>query len=352
MRAQGALSRVIDTAPKTCAMTVISVEELLTPLSEDQACGPDLAYDPAFVALETAALGTPERQSGEAIVAAEPPNWIEVFDAALELARRTRDLRLAVLLVRAGARTQGLAGYAAGLALVAQLLEKYWDAVHPRLDEADGGDATMRLNALASLCSMNGGLDDLRVCYLVAAGHPLTVRLIELTLSKAELLPSETRPTPAGIGKALQDATATDAALPERLKAVHEAAKSIERCLSQCVGIDGPDLKPLLNITQALALAAAAAQGATNGAQVTTDASDFAIEQGAAVPGSIRTREDVMRTLGSVCEWIERNEPSNPAPLLIRRAQRLMSLSFLDLVRDLAPEGLPQLERIAGISDS
>ena len=328
-------------------MTVLSLKELLTPLSQDQACGPDLAYDAAFMALETAALGTPERQSGETVVAAEPPNWPEVYDAALALAGRTRDLRLAVLIARAGARTQGLAGYAAGLSLVAQLLDKYWDAVHPHLDDED---STMRLNVLATLCSRSSGLDDLRVSYLVAAGHPLTVRLIELALTKAELLPGETRPTSAGIGKGLQDATAADAALPERLKSVHAAAASIERSLNQRVGIAGPDLKPLLNITHALDLASAAAQGATVDVLTTADAIGTAIEHGASAPGIIRTREDVVRTLGSVCDWIERHEPSNPAPLLIRRAQRLMSKSFLDLVRDLAPEGLAQLENIAGVA--
>ena len=333
-------------------MNVLSVEELLAPLSEDQACGPDLAYDAAFVALETAALGTPERQSGETVVAAEPPNWLEVYEVALGLAGRTRDLRLAVLLTRAGARTQGLAGYAAGLSLVAQLLDQYWDAVHPRLDEADGNDPTMRLNALAPLCSLAAGLDDLRTSYLLSVGHPLTVRLIELALSKAEPLPGETRPTPAGIAKGLQDASAADAEIPKRLKAVHVAATAIERSLNHHVGIAGPDLKPLLNITQALDLAAAAAQGASVQAEATTDASPASFEQGPSAHGSIRTREDVVRTLGSVCDWIERNEPSNPAPLLIRRAQRLMSLSFMDLVRDLAPEGLAQVERIAGVSDS
>ena len=50
---------------------------------------------------------------------------------------------------------------------------------------------------------------------------------------------------------------------------------------------------------------------------------------------------DAHRALERVCEWIERNEPSNPAPLLIRRAQRLMSKSFIDIIRDLAPETLP-----------
>ena len=66
---------------------MFSLEELLTPLSEDQACGLDLAYDAAFMALETAALGTPERQSGETVVAAEPPNWTEVYEAPLALTK-------------------------------------------------------------------------------------------------------------------------------------------------------------------------------------------------------------------------------------------------------------------------
>ena len=36
-----------------------------------------------------------------------------------------------------------------------------------------------------------------------------------------------------------------------------------------------------------------------------------------AVPaGVIASRDDAMRALQRVCEWIELNEPSNPAPLL------------------------------------
>ncbi|HUD33997.1 MAG TPA: type VI secretion system protein TssA [Variovorax sp.] len=328
-------------------MIVHLLEELSAPLSEDQVCGPDLGYDAAFMALEAAALGTPERQSGDVVVAAEPPDWPDVYDSALELAQRTRDLRLAVLLTRAGARTQGLAGYAAGLTLVSRLLERYWDSVHPRLDD---GDATMRMNVLAELCDPSGGLGDLRTSYLVAARHPLTVRLIELALTPAEPLPGEARPTPAGIGKGVQDATAADAALPERLRSVHAAASGIERSLGQRVGIAGPDLGPLLNITRALDLAAAAAQGKTVDAMASDAAVGPVTERDASTPAVIRTREDVVRTLGGVCDWIERHEPSNPAPLLIRRAQRLMSKSFLDLVRDLAPDGLTQIEHIAGVA--
>jgi type VI secretion system protein ImpA len=42
------------------------------------------------------------------------------------------------------------------------------------------------------------------------------------------------------------------------------------------------------------------------------------------------------------------HEPSNPAPLFIRRAQRLMRKDFVEIVKDLIPDSLSNLERLAG----
>lgn len=329
-------------------ITALPLDELSAPLSEGQPCGPDLEYDAAFIALDAASHGTPERVSGNTVVAAAAPVWSEVHDAALALARRTRDLRVAVLLARAGARVRALAGYADGMSLVARLLEQHWDSVHPRLDALDGDDATMRLNALATLANGASGLLDLRACAVVAPGHPLTVRMIELAWTKADPAAGESRPTQAGLGKALQDAADKDAALLDRMTATHAAATTIDRVLRERAGNAGPDPQPLLRITQALAQAAAAAAG---NAVVAANSDGAVADASSNVPaGAIRTREDAVRALGAVCDWIERHEPSHPAPLLIRRAQRLMSKSFIDLVRDLAPDGLTQLERIAGVT--
>jgi type VI secretion system protein ImpA len=49
-----------------------------------------------------------------------------------------------------------------------------------------------------------------------------------------------------------------------------------------------------------------------------------------------------------VCEFLARNEPTNPAPLLIRRAQRIMTMPFLDIIRELAPDATGQVETITG----
>ena len=64
--------------------------------------------------------------------------------------------------------------------------------------------------------------------------------------------------------------------------------------------------------------------------------------------GEVRSRDQALRALDLVCRYLERHEPSNPAPLFIRRAQRLMTKNFLEIMKDLMPDSLPHLEGLAG----
>jgi type VI secretion system protein ImpA len=65
--------------------------------------------------------------------------------------------------------------------------------------------------------------------------------------------------------------------------------------------------------------------------------------------GEIRSREDAIRHLENVCEFFQRTEPANPAPLLIRRAQRLITKSFVEIIEDLAPGSVGEVMNIAGL---
>ena len=49
-----------------------------------------------------------------------------------------------------------------------------------------------------------------------------------------------------------------------------------------------------------------------------------------------------------VASYFRDNEPSNPAPLLIDRARRLATMNFIDILRDLAPDGMTQVQIVAG----
>jgi type VI secretion system protein ImpA len=67
--------------------------------------------------------------------------------------------------------------------------------------------------------------------------------------------------------------------------------------------------------------------------------------------GAIESRDDVARALDLVLDYYKTNEPSSPVPLLIQRAKRLVSMSFMDALRDLAPAGMKELQAIAGVAD-
>jgi type VI secretion system protein ImpA len=342
-------------------MSLLPVDELLAPLGDDAPCGPDLEYDPAFLALEEASRGKPEQQFGDTVIAAEEADWRAVFEGARQLAERTRDLRVAVLLARSAARLHGVAGYNDAVALIAGLLERHWDHVYPLLDADDNNDPTMRLNALGPLVDGATGLADFRAASVLGGRSPLTVRQIELAAGKAEPRSDESVPSQGAILDALAQGQANDGELLARLKQPQSELQRIDAVLTDKVGSEGPDLKPLQLLTRWVANAAAEAEAAASGGEAdgASDAGgdgDDGSTGGASTtrvgtPGSLRNRDDVIKTLDRVCEWIEKNEPTNPAPLLIRRAQRLMTKNFMDIIRDIAPDGFAQIENLAGRID-
>lgn len=337
-------------------MNALPVDDLLASLGEDAPCGANLEYDPAFLSLEEAARGKAEQQFGDTVIAAEGPDWRSVNEHALDLARRTRDLRVGVMLARAGARLQGAAAYSSALSLIAGLIDRHWDRVYPELDADDNNDPTMRLNALAPLVDPDGGLADLRAAAIGGGRSGLTVRQVELAMGKAEPLADEIVMSQDGMVQGLQAAEAQSAGTLAALKQLLAEVTRIESLLIDKVGAaQGPELRPLRVLAQTVANAATQAEGGS----ATDDAGDSALDSAApgtpapvrGAPGTLVTREDVMKSLDRACDWLERHEPTNPAPLLIRRAQRLMGKNFLDIIRDLAPAGIDQIENIAGNPD-
>lgn len=330
----------------------LDLDKLAAALSEASPCGDDLVYDARFIELEQAAAGKPETQFGPG----EPPDWQKVDELALELAGQTRDVRLAVLLARAGARRRGLQGYAEALALLQALLERHWDRVHPQLDETDGNDPTMRLFALAPLASDLAGLGDLRAAAVAPVRGSLTVRDLELGLGLAAPTGDEVQPTEEGVLYALQTLMEAHPGIGAAFDTADRALQGVLATIDErAPGATGPDLQPLATLLRALARAAQrAAGGAAEGDAAAPAEADDAPAGGAAATavGSIRTRADAVKALERVAEWIERNEPSHPAPLLIRRAQRLMAMNFIEIMRELAPEGLGQVGTITGVDTS
>jgi type VI secretion system protein ImpA len=323
----------------------------LTQIAPDAPCGPDLEYDQDFLALERATQGKPEQQYGDKVFPAEDPVWPSVLDLATALMERTRDVRVVQYMGRALTRTQGLAGTVDAMRLIHALLERFWDDAHPRLVVDGEVDPMMRMNALAALNDRDKLVRDIRGAdFLRTAALVLTVRDVE------NILDQNVGKSEAGLGSdqlraAIADALAADpAALSEPaslVRAVDDIRGTLMKHLEPSLL---PDFEPLTSLLKPIAKtvedlrAAATATGADAAAGAPGAAAGGA---GIAV-GDLRSREDALRALDRVCDFLNRNEPTNPAPLLIRRAQRIMTMPFMDIIRELAPEATQQVETITG----
>jgi len=310
--------------------------------------------------MERAAQGKPEQQFGEKIVPGEEPNWKEVQTKAVELLTRTKDLRVLMHLARAVLNIGRLPDFNACVAALRKLTEQYWDQVHPRLDPDDGLDPTLRVNLLASLCDSATILRYLRKVPIVASKNlgRFNFRDLEVAKGDAPAPPEGAPPAPTlatieaaflecdledlkADAQAVREATANiralDAALTERVGAGQStsldvavaALKPMEEVLSQQLIRRGVVDKPPPGD------AAAGANG--EGEMAIPPAVD-----------EIRSREDVIRVLDKLCEYYAQHEPSSPLPLLLKRAKRLTSLSFMEIIQDLAPDAVAQAKSIGG----
>ena len=348
-------------------MPTFDVDALLLPLDAQAPCGPpEMEYDEVYQSLEAAARGRPEQQFGDTVIPAEDPDWAQMRTLALALFTRTLDLRVAVHLLRASLHTHGLGALTDGLTLVTGLLERHWDHVWPQLDAEDGDDPTERLNALAPLHDLMSVLADVRAARLPGDRSGVTGRMLELASGKASAGADEKPPSIAALRPVLRAADAAEPGFVAALVGLPAQVARLDALLSDRVSAASPDWKPLRLLVRAIAeVAASAGEGIAtpSEAALPTGVAPTGVPAGVPMagmpvmawtappaPGEITSRDDAIRTLERVCEWIERNEPSHPAPLLIKRAQRLMTKNFFEIIRDLAPDGLDSVEKIAGLS--
>lgn len=345
-------------------MRIVDVEALLQDLSEEEPSGPNLEYDPAFFKLEQAAVGKPEVQYGDTITPAVEPDWKVVKKLSLDLLSQTRDLRIAVTLLRSMLSLHGLPGFADGAQLIQQMVSARWDSIHPQLDPDDDLDPMLRVNSLAMLVDGATTLRELKdavVLQLPGLG-PLSIRTLELASGELAVPDGQTAVSLATLEAGLRDADpeAVQVAL-EAATAAHDHIVELELELvrrigsSQALNLD-PLVRNLRRIRDFVGK-----QGGTDTAAAEDDTNDTnaggdnAAEAGTArrasaagISGEVESRADVVRMLDKILAYYARNEPSSPVPMLLERAKRLTPKTFFEILEDLAPDSLQQVELIRG----
>ncbi|WP_427184041.1 type VI secretion system protein TssA [Bordetella bronchialis] len=328
-------------------------------------CGEDLEYDADFLRLQQSAAERSEQQFGTTIIPAQAPDWREVEKQALALLERTRDIRVMSHLTRAWTETRGLPGYADGLALCAEALEDYWEALHPRLDSVGEDDPLPRVNALASLGDVQGCARSVRSASLIDGVHG------RLSLREAESILDGSRPQadayPGGRARLVEHLRQAWVAGDPRLSSLAAAERTLRRIQETVAARLGSEWMPdYTAVLRALDIVLQDLHAPGDGGRAAHEAdaaamdghgADAALPAGApaappqpAAPSvrrqdaQIHTRDEAMAMLTKVCAYFEVHEPGHPAPYVIRRAQQLIPMSFHDIMRNLAPQGLEQFE--------
>jgi type VI secretion system protein ImpA len=330
--------------------TAALVDAWLAPLAAEGApCGPDLETDNEFLELSKALAGKPETQFSEAVA----PDYRAARAIAEALFGRTRDLRIAISWTRAALRLDGVPALLQGLRLMQGLLENFGDRLHPVADP-DDGSFYARVNALALLREPSALLGDLRQAVLLTdrVVGKVRVRAVEIALGTLTARADEEALSRDQVLQ-LFASYADTPVLREQLEHAAQAVRTLSTLLSAQLGpADAPDLAPLTTmlagVLSLLPQDAAAVEGDAAAAPP-TDAAGAPARAGAAMSGGVHSRADAIRAIDMVCEYLERSEPTNPAPLLLRRAKRLINQNFLQLMKDLAPDALAQVAGIMGV---
>ncbi|MBN3837454.1 type VI secretion system protein TssA [Burkholderia sp. Ac-20344] len=330
------------------------IGSLLADVAPDAPCGANLEYDAAFLQLQERATPRAEQQYGDTVIPAEAPDWRAVERLAIALSARTKDLRVIACLARSWTEQHGIPGYADALALVANLLERHWDDLHPRLDADGEPDPTPRMNALAEVA----GAHD---CARAARRQPLfdggpSVRDAERLLDGRDDTGSPLAGSRESLLAALS-AVRSDGTTPlDAARAALHALEAIRVRVADRLGREwapdeGDAEKALQRIVREVPLPAPqpVSPDMQQAAPGTAPTAPAAIPNAHAWrDAEVTSRDDVRIGLDKMCRYFEQHEPSHPAPLLLRRAQRLLALDFYEIIRDLAPESLPKLDLLSG----
>jgi type VI secretion system protein ImpA len=344
----------------------MDLQGLLASRGDDAPSGENLEYDMDFISLELAAQPGEEKQSGDAIIAAEDPDWTDVRDKALAVLERSHDLRAAAYLGQAILYLEGLTGFADVTGYVRGLLEDYWDTAHPQLDADDDDDPTARISASQNLAAPTTVMRAIRRASLTDSRTYGRVTLRDIQSASGEA-PAEGAMDSSTIAAAFRD-TSQDV-LAARLAAAKKAnddIRAIDRVYADKLPGQGPDNSDLIRALRLIiSTISEYVEGApAGGDEAPAGAGDAGAGYapavgsgggggggGGGVPGRISGLGDVTTALDNIIGFYARTEPSSPVPILLARAKRLVGADFLTIMKDMAPNGLDNVRLVGGLPD-
>ncbi|HHB1427580.1 TPA: ImpA family type VI secretion system protein [Serratia odorifera] len=276
-------------------------------------------------------------------------NWNDIREKSESLLAACQDLRVMMWQLRASLHTQGILALYRGIRRIDEALAA-GGTIYPQMpDEPVGSSHAAALGWLSTASC----LSELRKARLTAE-TPLTLDAVQASLAQESEAPISFSELVVMLESSAAHYLEFDCPpLQAQLLFVVEALKRIEHYANQNSDdyqLDCRSLRALLAKT-AEQLAALYAS-ATNPADIgeADEILPAAPDTGNGAGGKIRSRQDAILLLDKVIDYFKTYEPSHPAPIFIRRSQKMIGMEFEDIVEELMPDAMGTLASFIGKS--
>ncbi len=332
-----------------------SLEELNAPIAINQPSGESLSANGVYTAIrEARRADDPSLPLGQWSYELKRADWGKASELVVDALRsKTKDLQLATWLLEARIHLHGFEGLAAGIVLLQQLCDRYWQDLYP---QADHGDWEHRLNIIR--WANDKLLPPLRLVPITAGGREQggftwadweqarrNEQWRSMKGSKADAITE---------GASMQDFMAALATTPsdqhQSLCATLEDALSgiaeLNRTLDRLCGDEAPSLHGLSDVleeVQAMIRGELHKRGLVPRAvpsSVPDDMDDERVsaaanDEVAAQSYAPTDRARAYAQLAEAADYLMRLEPHSPTPYLVRRAIEWGNLNTAELYQEL-----------------
>jgi len=340
--------------------TVIDIQSLIVPITEDSPCGEYLIYSTEYDKIRDArSEDNPNLPLGVWEHELKKADWNEVIILCEQyLTEKSKDLLIAGGLCEAATNIHGLAGLHDGLTLILQLSKIFWDTIYPRLDEDDYS------SRVAPYIWLNKTLTEhCQLIKITTETHENERSFTYADWIEAKHLQQVSHGDPEQLeqarsrGKATQEdinraATSVDnnffVTLTQQLNNSITVIRAIEALLDEKCGKEAPGFITLRNRLEAIATKTTSwiRQDELPPPIIQEEleeehATDGIIPQQilAPKPHAITDREAAYRILSEAADYLLTIEPHSPAPYLVKRAVSWGNMSLSELFIELMGEG-------------
>lgn len=328
-------------------MTASLAAALCEPIDDEAPCGPDLdlAYDPEYSLFVASSEGL--LPAGSYFQFDRTQNDLAKESRTVEaLLKRTRDLRLLVLLAKFRILNRELAGFCDALAAMAALMRERWEQVHPAAEDDDFG---LRIVVVESLDDMTSVIMPLQHAPLVMSRRLGAVNYRMVQIANGEVTAREGEPTPDthSVDAAFMDAEMTGlVASRDQIATASAALSDMQMCvLEHDAGSLSLDrLKDVLGkmkgvldgfVAKRDPTAAQASQPASAGGEAGESVASKS--EGPSAATALGSLAEIRRALTRAELYFQINEPSSPALLLVAQARQLVGKGLAEAVMFLMP---------------